>query len=67
MWVCPRLVVLPMGWDWALHLAQCVSVEALVQVGVAPSSLVLDKREGADSRSSVVAGAYVDNFVIMGP
>ena len=64
--ISPRLVVLPMGWSWSLHLAQSISVEALLRSGVPEQNLIVDKRPCPSLASHVCAAAYVDNFMCVG-
>eukprot|EP00973_Karenia_brevis_P042406 5870172-Karenia_brevis.AAC.1 len=64
--ISPRLVVLPMGWSWALHLCQSISTEAVLRSGFRSSQLILDKRPAVDASTAVAIGVYVDNFMCIG-
>merc|ERR1711920_720304 len=63
-----RVLVLPMGFTWALHLCQDVAATGLLRSGVDPSSVVVDGQVGIALGPSrpVTAGAYVDNVVTIG-
>lgn len=66
--VCPYLIVLPMGWSWALHLCQSVMMHAISQSGFCSQQIISDKRAPVRISNSddMACGGYVDNFVVIG-
>ncbi|CAK0866361.1 unnamed protein product [Prorocentrum cordatum] len=65
----PQVVVLPMGFSWALHLCQAVLQTSLGRAGFSPSDLILDGQCGCqltDDPDSVVGAGYVDNYFVLG-
>ncbi|CAK0792937.1 unnamed protein product, partial [Prorocentrum cordatum] len=65
----PQVVVLPMGFSWALHLCQTVLEASLGRAGFPQSDLILDGHCGCQLTSTLdsVAGAgYVDNYFVLG-
>ncbi|CAK0798040.1 unnamed protein product, partial [Prorocentrum cordatum] len=63
------VVVLPMGFSWALHLCQTVLEASLGRAGPPQSDLILDGHCGCQLTSDLdsVAGAgYVDNYFVLG-
>ena len=66
-WIEPQLVVLPMGWSWALLLCQLVLGFAISLSGVAASQLVRDRAPGVVVQPGhpAIIG-YVDNYGAIG-
>ncbi|CAK0803518.1 unnamed protein product, partial [Prorocentrum cordatum] len=65
----PQVVVLPMGFSWALHLCQAVLQTSLGRAGFSPGDLILDGHCGCqltDDPDSVVGAGYVDNYFVLG-
>ena len=60
----PCLQILPMGWNWAMHICQAVVRHAVVQAGFADDDLLEDGAPALrlDAHDAVVPAAYVDNF-----
>ena len=64
----PCLRVLPMGWNWAMHLCQCVTEEATRRAGVPLERLIADRvpsRPLVAGEAPLVAG-YVDKYASFG-
>lgn len=66
--VCPYLTVLPMGWSWALHLCQCVMMNAIHLAGFDSSHIISDKGDPVriHEHGDTACGGYVDNFLVVG-
>eukprot|EP00971_Amphidinium_carterae_P024743 487979-Amphidinium_carterae.1 len=62
-WAFPRLVVIPMGWNWALHLAQ-QAFEGLVRRSLNIPHALNDHSLCPNIHEGV-AGVYVDNFIYL--
>ena len=60
----PALTILPMGWNWAMHLCQGVLRHSIFQAGLSRDFLIEDGQAGVHLESSEQVGcaAYVDNF-----
>ncbi|CAK0826240.1 unnamed protein product, partial [Prorocentrum cordatum] len=52
--LAPRLTILPMGWSWAMHFCQAVTMRAISVASFSDSQIVEDGR------------GYVDNFYVFG-
>ena len=66
-WVTPCLTVLPMGWNWALHL--CQSFTSNVVKIACPDSSYFSDHSGSRHLSSpadTLTTCYVDNFCVLG-
>lgn len=66
--VCPYLVVLPMGWSWALHLCQSVLLHSIRESGISDNWIISDKGSPVrlENHDDIACGGYVDNFVVIG-
>ncbi|CAK0874136.1 unnamed protein product, partial [Prorocentrum cordatum] len=65
----PQVVVLPMGFSWALHLCQAVLQTSFGRAGFSPSDLILDGHCGCqltDDPDYVVGAGCVDNYFVLG-
>ena len=66
-WVTPCLTVLPMGWNWALHL--CQSFTSNVVKIACPDASYFSDSSGSRHLSSpadTLTTCYVDNFCVLG-
>ncbi|CAE7247208.1 unnamed protein product [Symbiodinium sp. CCMP2592] len=66
--IVPYLKVLPMGWNWALHICQQVLLNAIDHAGFDGSQIVGDKRGAVEVRhdTDLAVAGYVDNFGVFG-
>jgi hypothetical protein len=66
--IVPCLRVLPMGWNWALHLCQLLTAPGVVRADIPLSLGVEDGRRGValDCKDDIAGAPYVDNFAING-
>ena len=66
--ILPELLVLPMGWSWALHMCQSVLNNALRISNFSLQSQVVDGSATAHIIQPVgdVCAGYVDNFAVLG-
>eukprot|EP00959_Pyramimonas_sp_CCMP1952_P367926 7707204-Pyramimonas_sp.AAC.1 len=57
-----------MGWSWAMHFCQAVTMRAISLAGFADSQIVEDGRSSValPARSDTAAAGYVDNFYVFG-
>ncbi|CAK0850032.1 unnamed protein product [Prorocentrum cordatum] len=64
----PVLTILPMGWSWAMRIAQSALLNALGDAGIDGSDLVVDGNPASpiDDVKGVRVAGYVDNFVVFG-
>ena len=64
--ITPCLAVLPMGWNWALHICQAVLRSAIAEAGFRPEQLVEDGRPGVllEQETDTAVAGYVDNLAV---
>jgi hypothetical protein len=65
-WITPRLKVLPMGWNWALHL--CQSFTSHTVATAAPLAGYFGDHSGARRLThpdGALVTCYVDNFLVV--
>lgn len=67
-WIWPSLRVVPMGWNWAMYLAQRVHQEQiLVATGISPSRILVDSAPAPSlENGDPVIIPYADNLNVCG-
>ena len=67
-WIWPSLRVVPMGWNWAMYLAQRVHQEQiLVATGISPSRILVDSAPAPSlENGEPVIIPYADNLNVCG-
>ena len=66
MWPCMRVV--PMGWSWAMWIAQSIHTEqVMIATGIGVDQILVDNAPAPSlSKDSVVVIPYADNLNVCG-
>ena len=67
-WVWPCMRVVPMGWSWAMWIAQRVHTEqVMIATGIGADQILVDNAPAPSlSKDSVVVTPYADNLNVCG-